>query len=78
MFSFGLAPHVQVLMADFYLTVPPMLNPFIYGIKMKQIQQGIFKLLGQLAGLSISQVDKDRSDAERGRHCQKIIYPILE
>ncbi|XP_072715955.1 olfactory receptor 52K2-like [Ciconia boyciana] len=46
MFSFGLAPHVQVLVADFYLTVPPMLNPLIYGIKMKQIQEGIFKLLG--------------------------------
>uniref|UniRef100_A0A663ESB5 Olfactory receptor n=1 Tax=Aquila chrysaetos chrysaetos TaxID=223781 RepID=A0A663ESB5_AQUCH len=44
MFSFGLAPHVQVLVADFYLTVPPMLNPLIYGIKMKQIQEGIFKL----------------------------------
>uniref|UniRef100_A0A8C0B2B4 Olfactory receptor n=1 Tax=Buteo japonicus TaxID=224669 RepID=A0A8C0B2B4_9AVES len=44
MFSFGLAPHVQVLVADFYLTVPPMLNPLIYGIKMKQIQEGIFRL----------------------------------
>ncbi|KAM7130418.1 LOW QUALITY PROTEIN: uncharacterized protein J5F26_015499 [Ciconia maguari] len=60
MFSFGLAPHVQVLVADFYLTVPPMLNPLIYGIKMKQIQEGIFKLW-QLAGLSISQADKDSS-----------------
>lgn len=78
MFSFGLAPHVQVLVADFYLTVPPMLNPIIYGIKVKQIQEGIFKLLRQLAGRSISQADKDRSDAERGRHQQKRIYPILK
>uniref|UniRef100_A0A8C8B1H4 Olfactory receptor n=1 Tax=Otus sunia TaxID=257818 RepID=A0A8C8B1H4_9STRI len=54
MFSFGLAPHVQVLVADFYLTVPPMLNPLIYGMKMKQIQEGIFKLLGQ-------------GDSERGK-----------
>ncbi|XP_010128943.1 PREDICTED: olfactory receptor 52K2-like, partial [Chlamydotis macqueenii] len=61
MFSFGLAPHVQVLVADLYLTVPPMLNPLIYGIKMKQIQEGIIKLLGQFARLRISQADKDRS-----------------
>uniref|UniRef100_A0A8B9T006 Olfactory receptor n=1 Tax=Anas platyrhynchos TaxID=8839 RepID=A0A8B9T006_ANAPL len=46
MFSFGLAPHVQVLVADFYLTVPPMLNPFIYGLKVKQIRRGIFRLEG--------------------------------
>ncbi|XP_010159480.1 PREDICTED: olfactory receptor 52K2-like [Eurypyga helias] len=78
MFSFGLAPHVQVLVADFYLTVPPMLNPLIYGIKMKQIQDGIFKLLRQLAGLGVSQPHKDRSDAERRRHRLKTIYPILE
>ncbi|NXV52917.1 O52K2 protein, partial [Uria aalge] len=57
MFSFGLAPHVQVLVADFYLTVPPMLNPIIYSIKVKQIQEGIFKLLRQLAGRSISKAD---------------------
>ncbi|NWQ84052.1 O52K2 protein, partial [Columbina picui] len=53
MFPFGLGPHVQVLVADFYLTVPPMLNPLIYGMKMKQIQEGISRLLGQLAGLSL-------------------------
>ncbi|XP_009975682.1 PREDICTED: olfactory receptor 52K2-like [Tauraco erythrolophus] len=75
MFSFGLPPHVQVLVADFYLTVPPMLNPLIYGIKMKQIQEGIFKLLGQLAGLSASQADKDRSDAERGGTVRKEFIP---
>ncbi|NXL98233.1 O52B2 protein, partial [Tyrannus savana] len=50
MFPLGLAPHVQVLVADLYLTVPPMLNPLIYGIKVKQIQEGILKVLGQLAG----------------------------
>ncbi|NXC42150.1 O52K1 protein, partial [Penelope pileata] len=48
MFSLGLAPHTQVLVADFYLTVPPMLNPLIYGMKMKQIRNGIFRLLERL------------------------------
>ncbi|NXG74913.1 O52K2 protein, partial [Baryphthengus martii] len=57
MFPFGLAPHVQVLVADFYLTVPPMLNPLIYGIKTRQIREGIFRLLGQLVGLTTSQAD---------------------
>ncbi|NXT69615.1 O52B2 protein, partial [Chaetops frenatus] len=55
MFTLGLAPHVQVLLADSYLAVPPMLNPLVYGIKVKQIQEGIRKLLGQLAGPRSSQ-----------------------
>ncbi|NXM24528.1 O52E2 protein, partial [Oxyruncus cristatus] len=54
MFPFVLAPLIQVLVADLYLTVPPMLNPLIYGIKVKQIQEGILKLLGQLAGLRLT------------------------
>ncbi|NXL87749.1 O52K1 protein, partial [Alectura lathami] len=55
MFSLGLAPHTQVLVADVYLTVPPMLNPLIYGMKTKQIRAGIFRLLERLAALSFSQ-----------------------
>ncbi|NXB97864.1 O52K2 protein, partial [Orthonyx spaldingii] len=54
-FTLSLAPHVQVLVADFYLTVPPMLNPLVYGVKVKQIQEGICKLLGRLAGPRSSQ-----------------------
>ncbi|XP_005313942.1 olfactory receptor 52K2-like [Chrysemys picta bellii] len=46
-FKLGLAPHTQVLMADLYLVVPPMLNPVIYGIKSKQIRKRVFKLFGQ-------------------------------
>ncbi|XP_009669163.2 olfactory receptor 52K2-like [Struthio camelus] len=67
MFSLGLAPHTQVLVADFYLTVPPMLNPLIYGMKTKQIQERIIKLLEQLAGLRISPADNDRADTEKGK-----------
>ncbi|XP_065253941.1 olfactory receptor 52K2-like [Emys orbicularis] len=46
-FKLGLAPHTQVLVADLYLVVPPMLNPVIYGIKSKQIRKRVFKLFGQ-------------------------------
>ncbi|OXB53337.1 hypothetical protein ASZ78_011222 [Callipepla squamata] len=54
MFFLGLAPRAQVLVADFYLTVPPMLNPLIYGMKMKQIRDGIARLLERLPGLRFS------------------------
>ncbi|XP_053896603.1 olfactory receptor 52K2-like [Malaclemys terrapin pileata] len=46
-FKLSLAPHTQVLVADLYLVVPPMLNPVIYGIKSKQIRKRVFKLFGQ-------------------------------
>ncbi|NWI92040.1 O52E2 protein, partial [Pitta sordida] len=49
-FPVHLAPYVQVLVADLYLTVPPMLNPLIYGLRVRQVQDGICKVLGQLAG----------------------------
>ncbi|NWV28993.1 O52K2 protein, partial [Origma solitaria] len=54
-FTLGLAPHIQVLVSDLYLTVPSTLNPLVYGIKVKQIQDGICRLLGQLAGPRSSQ-----------------------
>ncbi|XP_030411193.1 olfactory receptor 52K1-like [Gopherus evgoodei] len=46
-FKLGLAPHIQVLVADLYLVVPPMPNPINYGIKSKQIRKRVFKLFGQ-------------------------------
>uniref|UniRef100_A0A8C2T119 Olfactory receptor n=1 Tax=Coturnix japonica TaxID=93934 RepID=A0A8C2T119_COTJA len=54
MFSFSLVPYAQVLVADLYLTLPPMLNPLIYGMKVKQIRDGIFRLLERLPGLRFS------------------------
>nr|XP_004650809.2 olfactory receptor 52I2-like [Jaculus jaculus] len=37
--------HTQVLLADLYLVIPPTLNPIIYGIRTKQIQERIQSLL---------------------------------
>ncbi|XP_008590138.1 PREDICTED: olfactory receptor 52N2-like [Galeopterus variegatus] len=38
-------PHsVHIFVANLYLLLPPTLNPIVYGIKTKQIQEGILKL----------------------------------
>ncbi|XP_036599767.1 olfactory receptor 52I2-like [Trichosurus vulpecula] len=34
--------HTQVLLADFYLVIPPMLNPLIYGLKTKRIRERVW------------------------------------
>ena len=38
------APHVHILLANFYLLFPPMVNPIIYGVKSKQIREGVLGL----------------------------------
>ncbi|KFV85555.1 Olfactory receptor 51Q1, partial [Struthio camelus australis] len=39
------SPLVHTLMATIHLLVPPVLNPIIYSIKMKQIHRGVLRLL---------------------------------
>ncbi|XP_043849691.1 olfactory receptor 52I1-like [Dromiciops gliroides] len=34
--------HTQVLLADFYLVIPPMMNPLIYGLKTKRIRERVW------------------------------------
>ncbi|XP_032645892.1 olfactory receptor 52K1-like [Chelonoidis abingdonii] len=36
-FGCHVTPHVHILLASFYLLFPPMMNPFVYGVKTKQI-----------------------------------------
>ncbi|XP_072472827.1 olfactory receptor 52I1-like [Notamacropus eugenii] len=46
-FGQGVVPlHTQVLLADFYLVIPPTLNPIIYGLRTKQILQRVLGVLG--------------------------------
>ncbi|XP_065433403.1 olfactory receptor 52K1-like [Chrysemys picta bellii] len=37
-FGCHVAPHVHILLANFYLLFPPMMNPIVYGVKTKQIR----------------------------------------
>ncbi|XP_052033246.1 olfactory receptor 52K1-like [Apodemus sylvaticus] len=38
------APHVHILLANFYLLFPPMVNPIIYGVKTRQIRERVIGL----------------------------------
>ncbi|KAM9170962.1 olfactory receptor 52E2-like [Pangshura tecta] len=42
-FGQGIASHVHVTFAIFYLLVPPMLNPIIYGAKTKELRDKVGK-----------------------------------
>ncbi|XP_048349946.1 olfactory receptor 52K1-like [Sphaerodactylus townsendi] len=43
-FGHQVAPHIHILLTNFYLLFPPMMNPIIYGVKTKQIRECILRL----------------------------------
>ncbi|XP_054829875.1 olfactory receptor 51H1-like [Eublepharis macularius] len=43
-FGRHLSPIVHMLMANIYIAVPPVLNPIVYSVKMKQIRERIYKM----------------------------------
>ncbi|XP_038228219.1 putative olfactory receptor 52P1 [Dermochelys coriacea] len=42
-FGQDIAPHVHIILANLYFIVPPMLNPIIYGVKIKELRDKMSK-----------------------------------
>ncbi|KAM9170900.1 olfactory receptor 52D1-like [Pangshura tecta] len=42
-FGQDIAPHVHIILADLYVLVPTMLNPIIYGVKIKELREKVGK-----------------------------------
>ncbi|XP_004418679.1 PREDICTED: olfactory receptor 52N2-like [Ceratotherium simum simum] len=60
-------PHsVHIFVANLYLLLPPTLNPIVYGIKTKQIQEGMLKLF--LRQRPLKKEIKVNPNIMRGKH----------
>ncbi|KYO47952.1 olfactory receptor, family 52, subfamily R, member 1 isoform A [Alligator mississippiensis] len=44
-FGHHIPHHLHIMVANLYLLVPPMLNPIVYGIRTRQIQGRVIRLL---------------------------------
>lgn len=42
------APYLYILFGNVYLLLPPVINPFVYGIKTKQIRNRLSKLVSKI------------------------------
>ncbi|KAM3933218.1 olfactory receptor 51E1-like [Leptodactylus fuscus] len=49
-FKTNSTPNLHLLFGNVYLLLPPVINPLIYGIKTKQIRNGLKKLYGKIIG----------------------------
>ncbi|XP_027722102.1 olfactory receptor 52M1-like [Vombatus ursinus] len=44
-FGHHVPPHIHILLASFYLLIPPILNPIVYAVRTKQIRERLLQIL---------------------------------
>ncbi|XP_078515227.1 olfactory receptor 56A4-like [Lissotriton helveticus] len=55
-----ISPDVPILLNVLHLVLPPALNPIVYGLRTKEIKQGIIKMLGK--GRTDLRVEENTTD----------------
>lgn len=52
-FGFNVGPYVHILLSNLYLLLPPLLNPIVYGVKTKQVREGVLKISAHTSELKL-------------------------
>ncbi|XP_006111863.2 olfactory receptor 52E4-like [Pelodiscus sinensis] len=55
-FGQGISPHVHIILANLYILVPPLLNPFIYGVKTKELHDKLGQYICRVLPLGITDI----------------------